>query len=81
MFKITFTLKNSYIMIIKCTIWEHIIIFLSLLIQKQKNKNKNNLYISFTYNLLGKSQISLRVDAFKKDWLECILKMCFVNLY
>jgi hypothetical protein len=47
-----------------------------LFIQKQ-----NKFYISSTYNLLGKSQISLQVDVLKKDLFECILKMCFVNLY
>jgi hypothetical protein len=77
MFKITFTLKISYIMIIKCTIWEYITIFYVFI----NSKTKKKFYISSTYNLLGKSQISLQVDAFKKDLLECILKMCFVNLY
>jgi len=47
---------------------------MSLLVQKQKKK----FYILSTYNLLGKSQISLQVDAFKKGLLECMLNMCLL---
>jgi len=73
MFKITFTLKISHIMFIKRTIWEHTIIFYVFIYLFFKK-----FYISSTYNLLDKSKISLQIYAFKKDLLECILKMCLL---